>query len=78
MHSWFVDEFMSLFFGKSLSCLAGNFVRWSVGFLVPWLLGNRGTKDNDMAKAAGAGAGAGGTSHRSRLAAFPVPGATIL
>ena len=27
---------------------------------------------------AGAGAGAGGTSHRSRLAAFPVPGATML
>ena len=26
---------------------------------------------------AGAGAGAGGTSHRSRLAAFPVPGATM-
>ena len=27
---------------------------------------------------AGAGAGAGGTSHRSCLAAFPVPGATML
>ena len=27
---------------------------------------------------AGDGAGAGGTSHRSRIAAFPVPGATIL
>ena len=50
-------------------------------------LGGRQSYSPDACAGAGDGAGAGilekdnhagGTSHRSRLAAFPVPGATIL